>query len=301
MLIRFGFEIEIDCAVPVPMLLALSVHPSHTGRLIGQDRVRLGPDSPSSVYDDRFGNRFTRIIAPVGTTRLWSDCVTEFDAQPDPIVPMAQQHSISDLPDDVLQHLMPSRYCDSDMLTAQAWALFGNAPTGWARVQAITAFVNQHVTFGYQFGRANKTASEVFREKTGVCRDFAHLAVSLCRAMNIPARYASGYLGDIGIPYSGPGDFCAWYEVYLGSAWHTFDARYNVPRAGRILMVRGSDAADVAMITSFGAYQLRYFRVWTDELPGGLDDQAVLALLQTRPEGVPLVYPSSARSAYAAS
>lgn len=301
MLIRFGFEIEIDCTAPVPMLLALSAHNDVIGRLIGRDQVRLTPECNATIYDDRFGNRITRIVAPVGTTRLWSDCVIDLDAQPDPQVPTARQHSISDLPDDVLSHLMPSRYCDSDLLTAQAWPLFGPVPEGWARVQAITDFVHRHVTFGYQFGRANKTASEVFREKTGVCRDFAHLAVSLCRAMNIPARYASGYLGDIGVPYSGAGDFCAWFEVYLGGQWHTFDARYNTPRAGRILMVRGADAADVAMITSFGGYQLKYFRVWTDQIADGLDDDTILAMLQTRPGGDPLVFPSSARSAYAAS
>jgi transglutaminase-like putative cysteine protease len=152
--------------------------------------------------------------------------------------------------------------------------------------------VNQHVTFGYQFGRPNKTASDVFREKAGVCRDFAHLAIAFCRAMNIPARYASGYLGDIGFPYSGPGDFSAWFEVYLDHRWHTFDARYNIPRIGRILMVRGSDAADVAMITSFGGYQLRLFRVWTNRLEDGLSDADVLKLLQTRPEAEPLVFPS---------
>ncbi len=301
MLIRIGFEIEIDCSVPVPMLLALSTHRDIAARFIGEDVVRFTPQCESTTYDDRFGNRFTRIVAPVGTTRMWSDCVVDIDGRADPQVTHAVQHSIADLPDDVLQYLVASRYCDSDNLVVQAWPLFGNTPEGWPRVQAITAFAHKHITFGYQFGRANKTASEVFREKTGVCRDFAHLSVALCRAMNIPARYASGYLGDIGVPYSGPGDFCAWFEVYLGGQWHTFDARYNTPRMGRVLMVRGSDAADVAMITSFGAYQLKYFRVWTDQIAEGLDDPAVLDLLQTRPEGDPLVFPSSARSSFAAS
>jgi transglutaminase-like putative cysteine protease len=211
-------------------------------------------------------------------------------------VPSARQHSIPELPDNVVQHLIPSRYCDSDNLTQEAWKLFASYPEGWGRVQAIATFVHQHVTFGYQFGRASKTASEVFREKSGVCRDFAHLAIAFCRAMNIPARYASGYLGDIGVPYSGPGDFSAWFEVYLDHRWHTFDARYNVPRVGRILMVRGSDASDVAMITSFGGYQLKLFRVWADRLDDGLGDAEVLELLQTRPDAEPLVFPSSARA-----
>ena len=297
MLIRFGFEIDIDCTAPVPMLLALSTHRDVSGRFVGEDYVRVPPECMGKTYDDRFGNRITRIVAPAGATRLWSDCVIDFDACPDPQTPSARQHPIEELPDGVLTHLLASRYCDSDNLTTQAWSLFENTAEGWPRVQAITQFVHQHVTFGYQFGRANKTASEVFREKTGVCRDFAHLAISLCRAMNIPARYASGYLGDIGVPYSGAGDFCAWFEVYLGGHWHTFDARYNTPRAGRILMVRGSDAADVAMITSFGDYRLTHFRVWTDKLEDGLEDRAILDMLGTRPAGEPLVFSSSARVA----
>ncbi len=297
MLIRFGFEIDIECAAPVPMLLALSTHSELEGRLIGEDHVRASRECDGRTYLDRFGNRITRIVAPRDSTKLWSDCVVDLDGHPDTQMPSAMQHAISDLPDNVLTYLLASRYCDSDNLIPQAWSLFGHTAERWERVQAITQFVHQHVTFGYQFGRANKTASEVFREKTGVCRDFAHLAIALCRAMNIPARYASGYLGDIGVPYSGPGDFCAWFEVYLGGRWYTFDARYNTPRAGRIIMVRGADAADVAMITSFGGYQLRYFRVWTDQLEDGLDDAVILGMLRTRPGGEPLVFPSSARVA----
>jgi transglutaminase-like putative cysteine protease len=297
MLIRFGFDIDIECTTPVPMLLALSTHSEVVGRLIGQDFVRIPEECNGWVYNDRFGNRVTRILAPTGSTKLWSDCVIDFEGKLDEQAPTAVQHSISELPNEVLAYLLASRYCDSDNLIPQAWSLFANYPEGWERVQAITQFVHRHVTFGYQFGRPNKTASEVYREKTGVCRDFAHLAISLCRAMNIPARYASGYLGDIGVPYSGAGDFCAWFEVFLGGRWYTFDARYNTPRSGRILMVRGADAADVAMITSFGDYKLRYFRVWTDRLEDGLSDDDVLGLLQTRPSGEALVFPSSARLA----
>ena len=297
MLIRFGFEIDIECTAPVPMLLALSTHSELEGRLIGEDFVRAPRECEGSTYLDRFGNRITRIVAPNGSTKLWSDCVVDFDGHRDTQMPSATQHAISDLPNEVLSYLLASRYCDSDNLITDAWSLFGHTAEGWGRVQAITQFVHQHVTFGYQFGRANKTASDVFREKTGVCRDFAHLSIALCRAMNIPARYASGYLGDIGVPYSGAGDFCAWYEVYLGGRWYTFDARYNMPRAGRIVMVRGNDASDVAMITSFGSHQLKYFRVWTDQLEDGLDDAVILDMLRTRPGGEPLVFPSSARVA----
>ncbi|MEX2518756.1 MAG: transglutaminase family protein [Paracoccaceae bacterium] len=297
MLIRFGFEIEIECANPVAMLLALSTHSEVNGRLVGDDHVRQPHNAQSSFYLDRFGNRITRILTAKGPTRLWSDCAIEVDGIPDPQAPSAKQHAVPDLPDDVLCYLLASRYCDSDNLTEEAWSNFGGFPEGWSRVRAIANFVHQHVTFGYQFGRANKTASDVYREKAGVCRDFAHLSIALCRAMNIPARYASGYLGDIGVPYSGPGDFCAWFEVFLGGRWHTFDARYNQPRIGRVLMVRGADAADVAMITSFGAYELKLFRVWTDQIADGLSDAAIKEMLGRRPGGEPLVFPSSARAA----
>lgn len=297
MLVRFGFEIDLESPVPVPLLLALSTHTELAGRVIGHDRVNATPGSEAHRYKDRFGNWITRIVAPVGATRLWTDCVAEIDGSPDPQTPSASQHLIPELPDEVLQYLIPSRYCDSDILTNDAWALFGSHPEGWERVAAISTFVHRHVTFGYQFGRASKTASEVFREKTGVCRDFAHLAISFCRAMNIPARYASGYLGDFGVPYSGPGDFCAWFEVFLGGHWHTFDARYNVPRIGRVLMVRGTDASDVAMITSFGSYKLNLFRVWADQLDESLSEAEILRLLEIRPEAPPLVFTSSARAA----
>lgn len=297
MLIRFGFVIEIESPEPVPMISALSTHSELAGRLIGEDRVRADRDIPINEYVDRFGNRMTRLVAPAGHLKLWSDCVIELDGEPDAFEPAARQHAVEDLPADTLQHLMASRYCDSDMLSAFAWRQFGATPPGWARVQAICDYVHGQTTFDYKFGRADKTASNVHLEKTGVCRDFAHLSVSLCRAMNIPARYASGYLGDIGVPYSGPGDFCAWFEVFLDGRWFTFDARYNERRIGRILMVRGADAADVAMITSFGAYALTFFQVWTDELSDDLDDAALLDMLKERPEAEPLVFPSSGRMA----
>lgn len=297
MLIRFGFEIEIECSANVPMILALSTHSSLDARLIGEDRVRCEPDVELREYLDEYGNRITRMVAPKGHVKLWSDCVAETSAEPDAYQPEAEQHEIDALPDACLSYLMASRYCDTDNLSDAAWAKFGNTTPGWGRVQAICDYAHEQTSFGYKFGRSSKTASEVLREKTGVCRDFAHLAISLCRAMNIPARYASGYLGDIGVPYSGPGDFCAWFEVFLDKRWFTFDARYNTRRIGRLLMVRGSDASDVAMITSFGPYQLTHFRVWTDEIKGNVEDDALLDMLQDRPEAEPLVYPSSAREA----
>lgn len=294
MLIRFGFEIEIKSDGPVPMIAALLTHSARQGRLIGEDRIRSAPDVAQRLYLDPYGNWMTRFVAPGGTVRLWSDAVVEIDGEPEPQGIDAEQHAVEDLPDEMLQFLLASRYCESDALAAFAWQRFGDTAPGWARVQAICDYVHTQTTFDYKFGRPDKTALNVKVEKTGVCRDFAHLSVALCRAMNIPARYASGYLGDIRWEDTGPGDFSAWFEVYLGGRWWTVDARFNTPRIGRILMVRGCDAADVALITSFGAYELTFFRVWTDEI-AERGDAEVLSLLQTRPEGAALVHPSSAR------
>jgi transglutaminase-like putative cysteine protease len=284
MFIRIGYEITIESKADTVLILALSPHSSFNGRIIGSDEVRAEPALPLETFFDTFGNRLTRLRAPAGLLKLWSDCIVEVDGEPDPYDWAAQQHDIADLPPDTLQFLTTSRYCDSDVLATEALKLFGSTEPGWARVQAICNHVHNHLTFGYGFGRSTKTASDAQREKTGVCRDFAHLATAFCRAMNIPARYASGYLGDIGVPPSGPGDFCAWFEAYLGGRWYTFDARYNTPRIGRVLMVRGRDAADGAMITSFGAYDLKTFRVWTDEVTGAHTEEDLKSLLKTDPK-----------------
>lgn len=283
MLIRIGFEITVSCPEPVPMLLALSVHSAFTGGLIGEDRVRNSRSQDIREYVDLFGNRITRATAPVGTSTFWSDCIAEVDGLPDEVSTSAGQLPLQQLPDETLTYLIASRYCDSDLMGEFAWKQFGRTGTGWPRVQAICDFVHNHVSFDYKFGRPDKTANDVLSEKTGVCRDFAHLAISLCRAMNIPARYSSGYLGDIGVPDAGFDDFCAWFEVFLEGKWHTFDARYNVPRIGRIQMVRGHDASDVAMVTSFGAYELKEFRVWTHELADEPDGNVLLETLLERP------------------
>lgn len=281
--IRIGYELEIACSADVPMLLALSTHSQFAGRLIGSDNVRTSRGQDVEEYVDLYGNRITRLVVQAGTTTLWSDCVAEVDGQPDHVPWNADQQPVETLPTDTLRFLVASRYCNSDELITFAWKQFGHITGGCARVMAICNFVHGNTTFGYKFGRPTKTATNVLDEKTGVCRDFAHLGIALCRAMNIPARYASGYLGDIGVPDTGFDDFCAWFEVYIGGQWHTFDARYNTPRIGRILMVRGSDAADVAMVTSFGDYTLANFRVWTEELPAGMGDSDLLELLETRP------------------
>lgn len=284
MFIRIGFEIAIDCPAQTPLLLALLPHPTYPGRVIGPNRIQADPDVLLDDFIDPFGNRRVRIEAPAGNLVFWSDCIVENDGEADPYNWNARQHEIAALPTETLHFLTASRFCESDALVEQAWLLFGNTPPGWARVQAICNWVQNHLTFGYPFGRPTKTSVDAMRECTGVCRDFAHLAIALCRAVNIPARYACGYLGDIGVPPSGPGDFCAWFEAYLEGRWYTFDARYNTPRIGRVLVARGRDAADAAMITSFGNYDLKLFRVWTDEVAGPNTDQDLLDLLKHRPE-----------------
>jgi transglutaminase-like putative cysteine protease len=219
-------------------------------------------------YLDGFGNVCTRATVPVGGLTLRCDIVVHDDGCPDPVVPDAIQHAVEDLPDDILVYLLGSRYCETDRLSETAWALFGHVPPGWGRVQAIVDFVHHHVAFGYHFARPTKTAWDAYQERQGVCRDFAHLAIALCRCMNIPARYCTGYLGDIGVPRSdAPMDFSAWFDVYLGGGWHVFDARHNVPRIGRILMARGRDATDTALTTTFGPARLARFDVHTDQVP----------------------------------
>lgn len=283
MLIRIGFEIEVRCTSPAPLLMALSIHPDFPGRILGEDKVRSTGGNMLREYRDGFNNRISRTVSPIGTTVYWSDCISEVSGLPDHVPFGAKQHEVDDLPEETLNFLIASRYCDSDKLGAFAWEMFGTVPPGWSRVQAVADFVHNHVKFGYKFGRHDKTAFDAWNEGNGVCRDYAHLGIALCRALNIPARYVSGYLGDIGVPDAGPDDFCAWFEVFLEGRWHTVDARYNVPRIGRVVMVRGTDASDVAMVTSFGKHELSNFRVWTIELDDSVDDAQALAMLESRP------------------
>ena len=275
------------------MLLALYPHPSVDLRMIGADHIRTEPEIAVEEYTDIFGNRCARLQALPGSTTLWSDCIVEDSGEPDEFNWNARQLEILDLPVETLPYLMASRYCESDELADKAWDLFGATPPGWARVQAISNWVHNNVLFDYRFGRPTKTAVDVFREGTGVCRDFAHLFITFCRAMNFPARYASGYLGDIGVKAESAGDFCAWSEVYLGGRWYTFDPRNNAPRIGRVLMVRGRDAADVAMMTTFGDYQLTYLKVWTDEVDGNLSESELVDALKNRPVAEALVLEES--------
>jgi len=267
MKIRVGFEIAYDCLHPTPMLLMLDVHPSRTADIVSAGQLTCQPALAVNAYTDGFGNRCSRIVAPPGRIQLSNDLVVNDSGLPDTVAFGALQHIIPDLPDDALVYLLGSRYCETDRFYDIAWSLFQASPLGWGRVQAICDFVHRQIVFGYQHARATKTAWDAYMERQGVCRDFAHLAITLCRCMNIPARYCSGYLGDIGVPADpAPMDFSAWFEAYLGGRWYTFDARHNTPRIGRILMGTGRDAADVALTTSFGRMTLAKFVVVTDEV-----------------------------------
>jgi transglutaminase-like putative cysteine protease len=247
--------------------LVLNIHYTRASDLLVPDYVTTDPSIPINIYRDGFGNWCSRIVAPKGQIRISSSAVVKDSGEPDVVARWAQQHAIQDLPEEVLVFLLASRYCDTEKLVPIAWNSFGHTQPGWDRVQAICDFVHSHISFGYEHASSTRTAWETFNERRGVCRDFAHLAIALCRCMNIPARYCTGYLGDIGIPPPyGPMDFSAWFEVYLGGSWYTFDARNNTPRIGRVLMARGRDAIDVAISTTFGANTLVGFKVWTDEV-----------------------------------
>jgi len=249
------------------MLAQLSIHPSRHKDLKTPQRLLTDPEVPIYDYHDSFGNVCSRLTVPPGGLTLTCDFEIEDSGEPDRIVPDAIQHPVEELPDDVLVYLLASRYCETDRLLQTAWSLFGHIPPGWTMVQEIVSFVHKHIEFGYHHARSLRTAWDGYQEQRGVCRDFAHLAITLCRCMNIPARYCTGYLGDIGVPASdAPMDFSAWFDVYLGGEWHTFDARHNTPRIGRILMARGRDATDTALTTYFGPATLAMFQVHTDEV-----------------------------------
>ena len=268
MLIRAGYEIRYETDAETPMMAMLSIHPSRNRDLVTPHRIVADPDVPMYDYLDAYGNVCTRVTVPEGGLTLSCDFTIEDDGLPDASAPDAAQLAVEELPDEVLVFLLGSRYCETDRLSDTAWSRFGHIAPGWARVQAIVDFTHDHIEFGYPYARPDKTAWDAHQEQQGVCRDFAHLAITLCRCMNIPARYCTGYLGDIGVPpVDAPMDFSAWFEVYLGGSWHTFDARHNRPRIGRILMARGRDATDTAIATTFGAARLAGFRVHTDEVP----------------------------------
>ncbi len=276
MLIQVGYELILGVPSPTPTLLKLYLHPSYESKVKYAAQLRTEPETPIEEFIDSFGNRVGRLVLPAGQVRLWHEAIVEDSGQPDIVNWNAQQHPVQDLPVEVLPYLLASRYCEVDRLSEVAWNLFGQIPPGWAQVQAICDWVHSNIQFGYEYARPTKTAYDVYLERTGVCRDFMHLAVTFCRCLNIPARCVGGYLGDIGIPPQPfPMDFSGWFEVYLSHQWYTFDARHNTPRIGRIVMARGRDAVDIAFTTSFGHFNLEKFTVWTNEIS---EVQSVLAV-----------------------
>jgi len=271
MLIRIGYRITFVTPSPTPILMLLYVHPEIAGSLIYPETVEIetenGKAAPVEDYLDAFGNHCARILAPTGRLTLKYDNIIERPDEPEPVLAEACQHQVEELPVETLQYLLPSRYCEVDLLADEAWKLFSTTIPGWSRVQAICDWVNNHVEFGYPHASPMTTAYQTYRNGKGVCRDFNHLALTFCRCLNIPARYATGYLGEVRVPRSGtPEDFSAFFEVFLGGQWHVFDARNNTRRYGRTLMARGRDAADTALTTSYNQMLLEDFVVWTDEI-----------------------------------
>ena len=266
MLIRLGYEIAIECQQRTPIISLLEIHQDRQADIKRQTRVLTSPQVPSSVYRDRYGNACRRFTAPEGDFRILYDATIEDSGEPDEVNTLARETPVEELPDDVLGYLLGSRYCETDHLSNLAWSLFGHMPPGWARVQAIVDYVHNRLSFGYGYARSTRTAAQAHEEQVGVCRDFAHLAITLCRCMNIPARYVNGYLGDIGVPDDpAPMDFSAWIEVFLDGRWYAFDPRHNIPRIGRVVIARGRDATDVPLLHSFGPHRLSMFKVWTYE------------------------------------
>ena len=272
MKIRVGYELVYDCPQPTPMVLMLNIHHTRAGDIVVPDRMIAEPFVPRRPIGMASATGARASLAPAGRLRLSASALLNDTGEPDAIARSEHQHAVEDLPEESLVFLLGSRYCETDRLTGIAWDLFGKSPTGAQRIQAICDYVHRHITFSYQDARSTRTAWEALQEGRGVCRDYAHLAIAFCRCMNIPARYCTGYLGDIGIPPPyGPMDFAAWFEAYIGGRWHTFDARNNVPRIGRVLIARGRDATDVAISNTFGPTTLAGFTVWTDEVKEPVD------------------------------
>lgn len=264
MLIRLGYEIEIDCPQPTPLISLLEIHPERQPDIKRQTAVASMPKVKSRTYSDRYGNVCRRYMAPQGSFKITYDAVVEDSGLHDETNTLATATPVDKLPDESIGYLLGSRYCETDHMADLAWQKFGKVPAGWAQVQAICDYVHERLSFGYGYARSTRTAAQAHEERVGVCRDFAHLAITLCRCVNIPARYVNGYLGDIGVPADpAPMDFSAWFEAYIDGKWYTFDARHNIPRIGRIVIARGRDATDVPLLHSFGPHTLKLFKVWT--------------------------------------
>jgi transglutaminase-like putative cysteine protease len=267
MLIRYGYDIEIELSQPTTLITAMDVHSSAKSNVLSQSNFRVSSGARIQIDCDADGTLRRRLTADAGLLSLGVEGLFAATGLPDEVDWSAEAMGVSDLPVETLAYLNASRYCETDLLSDFAWSNFGSINGGWAKVQAICDFVHDRLTFSYPLARETRTAHSAMSEGVGVCRDFTHLAVTLCRCLNIPARYCNGYLGDIGVPPDpAPMDFNAWFEAFLGGRWHTFDARHNGPRIGRILIARGRDAADIPMITTFGPHRLRKFSVITEEV-----------------------------------
>jgi transglutaminase-like putative cysteine protease len=276
MLIRYGFDIELEFSQRTTLIAAMDVHPSRRRDIVEESGLIASRAVPVETFTDPFGNMNRRLTAQAGPLTLKLEGIVRDTGSPDEVDWAADASLPSDLPQEAMFFLPGSRYCETDLLSDFAWSRFGQIEGGWAKVEAICEFANKHLAFSYANAKPTRTAAQAMDERTGVCRDFTHLAITLCRCLNIPARYCNGYLGDIGVPPDpAPMDFNAWFEVYLGRRWRTFDARHRERRIGRILIARGRDAADVAMITSFGPHRLGRFTVVTEQITG--EDEVLAA------------------------
>jgi transglutaminase-like putative cysteine protease len=264
--VRVGFELVVESSAPTATATIARPRGTPSNRLL-TERRSLEPEVPIHVYKDDFGNEVWRWTAPAGILRVRYDAILDVSPAPDPVLPDLPAALVETLPDDMLLFTLPSRYCPSDLVLEEAWRLFGATTPGWPRVQAICDWIHENITYGYEQSVSTTSGYDAYQNREGVCRDFAHIAIMFCRALNIPARYVCGYLPDIGVPADGrPMDFHAWFEAYLGGDWRTFDARHNIPRIGRVLIARGRDAVDTAIMTSYGDSRLTGFRVWAAEV-----------------------------------
>ena len=263
--IRVGCEFRYEAKWPTPTVMQVQPYPTGTHKLL-REEWKTTPDLSMHAYNDIYDNLCQRLVLVAGENILRYDALVEVVGEYDEINLNAKQMAVEDLPDDVLLYTLPSRFCLSDILSDTAWQLFGQTEPGWGRVQTICDWVHNNISFQYGASTAITTALDVYEQRTGVCRDFTQLAATFCRALNIPTRYVFGYIPDIGVPPPNePMDFCAWMEVYLGGRWWTFDPRNNIPRIGRVLIGRGRDALDVAMVTTYGGPLLQQMTVWADE------------------------------------
>ncbi|MFM7169554.1 MAG: transglutaminase-like domain-containing protein [Cyanobium sp.] len=265
--LSIGCELELFCEQPTPLLALVHVHTGLLQALLVPERLQVSPERPYEVLTDHGGNRWCRLLARPGCTTLGYTATIFASDHTDPVLPHVGQCPIQALPIETYRFLNPSTYCDTPNLMDLAWSTFAGIPAGWPLVQAICDWVHGRIRFDYGASHPHQSASQSVASGAGVCRDYAHLAITLCRCLNIPARYCTGYLGYTGIPVGeAPVDFSAWFEVFLEDRWYVFDARHNTPRCGRVLIARGRDAADVPFLRSFGAHQLRGFQVVTEAI-----------------------------------